>query len=455
MHAARAALILGFLSLPLGLVACSVEPAEQDSASSESELRALSSSEIVGSIAYGDTKTIAYTSSPKYRALSFQAAKGDAIDARFVGNGIDPVAYLLSSSFSTLKRNDDEGAGSNAAHLTHVITKAGTYYLVVRDAKTASGDVTITLSRTNASPGPGPGPSTNDPFDAASCNGSPITSAQLMAMLDPARGVLTKKVGRFTVSRRDRACYAGLACSDWRNGTRDITAPFATLNATFSTSSSAGNYQLPLAGDVSVSYVSNALRVSLDGDLHQSSWGATFTQDYLKQALNVDLASPTSANASGNVIVKYTWMPSLGCPNGHCQGNSSIPGTAAASWAGKSPFAVTGKVGAACLRLAASAQENVNDSNGNAYRLESEIVFSGNFASATCQAKTCAEANSTCGSISDGCGGTLNCGTCTTNNTCEVASTGNHCRAMTAAEQCAAVGRVYCPGHSDCWDACF
>lgn len=443
---------LGFLALPLGAVACSVD--DTNAVSSESDLRAMTSSEIVGSLAYGETKTIAYTSSPKYRALSFQAAEGDTIDARFVGDsGVDPVAYLLSSSFSTLERNDDESGTSNAAHFTHVITKAGTYYLVVKDAKTHSGNVTISLNGSSTQPPPPSNP--NDPFDAASCSGSPITAAKLGAMLDPARGVLSKKVGRFTLHRRDRACYPGIACSGWRDGSRNITAPFQTLNATFSTASDAGNYKLNLSGDVTVALVNNALRVSLDGDLNQSSWGGSLTPSYLSQALHFDLMSPADTNASANVIVKYTWMPTRGCPNGHCEGNSSIPGTSNATWAGESPFVVSGKVGASCLRLAASAQESVTDSSGNAYRLESDIVFSGDFASSTCHAKTCAEANSTCGTMDDGCGATLNCGSCGSNQTCQTASTGNSCRAMTAEEQCAASGRVFCPGSGGCWDACF
>ena len=453
MKSSQLALALSLLVLPV--VACSAD-ADETTDSSESELRALGATEIVGTIGYGDTKTIAYTSTPKYRAFSFQAAKGDIIDARFVGaGGVDPVGYLLSSTFGTVEHNDDETADSTAAHVTHTITKAGTYYLAVKDAKTHAGTVTISLTRTGAPPPVVPpvgNPS--DPFDAASCVGAPIASADMMAMLDPARNVLSKKVGRFTIRRRERACYTGLACSDWRAGSRDITAPFPTLNATFTTNAQPSNYQLLLVGDVTVSLSANALHVSLAGDLHSSSWGAAFTPDYLSEAVGLRIAEPTTANTSANFAVDYTWMPSLGCPNGHCAGNSSIPGSVAASWAGKSPLTVTGTVAKTCLRFAASAVENPNDANGNTYRLESELVVSGDFASASCHAKTCADASATCGTVSDGCGGTLSCGTCGNSQTCDVTASGNTCRAMTPAEQCGASGRVYCPGHSGCWDAC-
>ncbi len=454
MKLARLGILFALLSV--SVVACSSAP-DETSDSSESELRALTPAEIVGSIAYGDSKTVPYASAPKYRALSFQAAKGDKIDARFVGgNGVDPVGYLLSSSFGTLEHADDESAASNAAHVTHTISKAGTYYLAFRDAKTHAGDVTVTLKQVGAPPPVTPPPGNPaDPFDAASCAGAPIASADLMAMLDPARGVLTKKVGRFTAHRRERACYTGLPCSDWRAGTRDITAPFPTLNATFSTSSASPNYQFGLDGDVNVSFAANTLHVDLGGDVHTASWGGAFTPDYLSESIRIAVASPTTAQGTANVSIPYTWMPSLGCPNGHCAGNDSVPGVATASWAGKTPLTLTGTVTKTCLRFATSAAENTTDASGNSYRLESDIVFTGNFANATCHAKTCADVNATCGSIADGCGGTIACGACANGQTCDGSSGTQSCRAMTAEEQCSASGRVFCPGHGGCWDACF
>jgi hypothetical protein len=42
----------------------------------------------------------------------------------------------------------------------------------------------------------------------------------------------------------------------------------------------------------------------------------------------------------------------------------------------------------------------------------------GGFDSGGCRPRTCAQANASCGTINDGCGGTLSCGTCTNGQTC-------------------------------------
>lgn len=291
----------------------------------------------------------------------------------------------------------------------------------------------------------------NDPFDPGSCSGPTATSAQILAMLDPPRGVLEKKVGRFQIVRRERSCYPGFACSDWRTGSRDVTAPFSTLNETFTTSASEQRFRLDTVGDVVASYESNAVQLRLDGDRFQSSWGGPYTPDYVSQAISTSF-DPTKA-VDASPIVAYTWMPSLGCPNGHCEGNENVPGTASTSWAGK-PLSVHGTVTPTCVRLAASASEATKDAQGNGYTLESELVMLGDFSAASCQAKTCADVGATCGTASDGCGGTLSCGSCASGQTCD-SQGGNHCRALTAEEECGASGRVFCPGHSGCWDACY
>jgi hypothetical protein len=45
----------------------------------------------------------------------------------------------------------------------------------------------------------------------------------------------------------------------------------------------------------------------------------------------------------------------------------------------------------------------------------------------TCTPKTCAQLGFNCGAVSDGCGGTLNCGTCTGGQTCGGGGAANVC----------------------------
>lgn len=44
-----------------------------------------------------------------------------------------------------------------------------------------------------------------------------------------------------------------------------------------------------------------------------------------------------------------------------------------------------------------------------------------------CQVRTCAQAHAQCGAIDDGCGGSLECGECETNQRCQIEETSSRC----------------------------
>lgn len=267
--------------------------------------------------------------------------------------------------------------------------------------------------------------------------------------------MLRKNVGRFEILQRERACYPDSTCSNWTTSTtRPVTAPFATLNTEFSTAA-VDQFHLNKAGDVVAELVENTPRLTLVGDLQSDSWGASLTPSGVSQALSLTF-DPTSPASSVEPVVAYTWRPSRGCPNGHCLGQDAIPGTSPTKWAGGT-FSVSGKATSSCVLLLAARSERVKDAQKNDYALESQLVIKGSYATATCKATTCADAKATCGDVSDGCGGTLSCGTCEFNETCDVPSggAGRACRRKTRAEECAAQGKVTCNGGWDCWDACF
>jgi len=298
----------------------------------------------------------------------------------------------------------------------------------------------------------GGGGNASDPFSSASCAGPALTDAQALAMLDVPRGVLEKKVGRFTLKRRSRVCYPGQPCSEWRDGGSEITARFDRLsNATFTTAASEPRYRLNTAGDVVVSYENNGPVVRLRGDNFHASWGDSLTPTYLDQSLTT---GPMTSGAVSNapMSVDYVYAPSRGCPNGHCAGNMRLPGSAPASWIGKG-LSVHGVMTPSCIRLAQTGTESLRDANHNGYTLENELVMLGDFAAASCKPKTCAEVSFTCGTLDDGCGDKLDCGKCKSNETCDTSAGPNHCRQDTPYEACAKGGHVYCPGQG-CYDVC-
>src|SRR5262249_48909969 len=80
-----------------------------------------------------------------------------------------------------------------------------------------------------------------------------------------------------------------------------------------------------------------------------------------------------------------------------------------------------------------SSPVNINDDYYPAtLNLMSMIFVSGNWwipsgGASSCTPTTCAALGDNCGSPSDGCGGTLSCGTCTSPQTCGGGGTAYHC----------------------------
>ncbi len=155
---ARVLLPLFALSLSAAAVGCAAEELDESDAviGSEDELRALTRSEILGTLGRGETKEIAAAPKPFYRAFALEVAAGERLDVTVrsdKGDG-DPQAWLLGPTFATLARSVDVSATDPSARLTRTITKPGTYYVAVRDE--ASREVTFTVSRNGEAPPPAP-----------------------------------------------------------------------------------------------------------------------------------------------------------------------------------------------------------------------------------------------------------------------------------------------------------
>lgn len=157
--------------------ACGVttpEPYGEDDAA----LRALLPSEIVGDIAFGESKTVSYSETPRYRALHVEAAAGDVIDAWVRGaDGADAVAWIVDRRSRTLASNDDADSSTPSAHVTFAVPKAGTYYVVLRDKSFEEGPFVVTLAPTSSDAGASDaGASTSDAGSAPDA-ASPATDA--------------------------------------------------------------------------------------------------------------------------------------------------------------------------------------------------------------------------------------------------------------------------------------
>ena len=218
------------VSLWLGitsLAACSSRTEENATASQDDALRTLTAQEILGTIVYGDTKQIAYTENPRYRAFSFQGKSGDAIDIRVHAKtaGTDPIAWLLGSTFQTLQRNDNENNATRDSRIQKTLTKTDTYYVVVRESnlEAATFDVSLNVPAFTPPPPPPPPPGNSVDVFALVPYTEVLTREELLKYYAP--GAATAKLGGFGVATRQRACTASTGCAAW------IASKYATFYA--------------------------------------------------------------------------------------------------------------------------------------------------------------------------------------------------------------------------------
>jgi hypothetical protein len=121
-----------FLSLLLAACAAKVEPQDQfDDLVGKADAFS-SRMKIAGQLQYGDELRVKYSSSPLYRAVSFEALAGDPVDVWVRSTQGDPVTWLLDPSYRVVAKNDDSGDSSDS-HVWATLKKSGTFYVVFRD----------------------------------------------------------------------------------------------------------------------------------------------------------------------------------------------------------------------------------------------------------------------------------------------------------------------------------
>jgi hypothetical protein len=132
-----------FVSLLLSACSSSAAPSSGDDMSStSSELRALEPEEILGQIHYGDSVSVEYTSTPRYRAYWFTGAKGDWLDVKVASSTNDVWAFVVDDHYNTVRR------GTRG-----VLPRDGKYFIAVREGELAPATITIDFKLTVVQPG--------------------------------------------------------------------------------------------------------------------------------------------------------------------------------------------------------------------------------------------------------------------------------------------------------------
>lgn len=109
-------------------------------------------------------------------------------------------------------------------------------------------------------PAPGP-PVSNDPYDAASCQGEALSTTNVATRFTP--GATSTSLGSFTFVRRQRACNTITGCTGWSD--------IATLGPTPQEMGGSPSHYAPylMTGTATLEVGSDALRILLDTDRNQ------------------------------------------------------------------------------------------------------------------------------------------------------------------------------------------
>jgi hypothetical protein len=107
---------------------------------------------IIGSLTYGSAGQALYTSTPRYRGVSFVGKSGDKVDIWVKSAQGDSVAWLTDSAFTTLSSNDDASSSTLDSHITATLPYNDTFYIVFRDYNLTSHYFTVSLDGTAAVP---------------------------------------------------------------------------------------------------------------------------------------------------------------------------------------------------------------------------------------------------------------------------------------------------------------
>lgn len=156
MVSMRAVVVVGLVT---ALAGCAAGPSKDtDAVASDAAGLRPSTVQYLGVIEDGDTRTVAYSTPPKYRAYGFSASGGDTITIEVKSkNGGDALAWLTTSSYSALASNDDASSSTLDSKIVYAVPSGAAkraYRIVFRDYDLIAATFSVRLSIDTAGPTP-------------------------------------------------------------------------------------------------------------------------------------------------------------------------------------------------------------------------------------------------------------------------------------------------------------
>ncbi len=159
------AFLLVVAAFGLSLNACGSGEHADESDTAESELVGLAFSDVVTSLAYGNTTTVASAPTRRYRAVRFDGNVGDAVTI-WVRSSKDARAWLIGPDFKkTLASNDDADGTTKDARISFTLTKTGSHTIAFREKQSAPTSFEISLAAASSPPPVPPVPPSSNATD--------------------------------------------------------------------------------------------------------------------------------------------------------------------------------------------------------------------------------------------------------------------------------------------------
>ncbi len=218
--------ILG-IAIVSGLAACGGgEPLPKEDVSAEiSALSQLSgTSRNVGTLESGHTKSVTYSSTPKYRAITINAKPGDAIDALVHSSDGDALAWFTDSKRNVLYFNDDASGSTYDARIKYTLPAsayAGDYTLFLREYDYGASTFSVSLSITSSAPKP---ECTVDSECALGPDAGADDAAQCNAATGKCETVDAANIKCAGSSKNPHACPSGFRCTGSSSSTGSCVA---------------------------------------------------------------------------------------------------------------------------------------------------------------------------------------------------------------------------------------
>ena len=132
---------LSLLLLALAAPACALEADEGNDTEAADDELAASRVKVVGSIGADESKSVAYTASPKYRGFTYAGKKGDQVTLRGVAaNGAIVRLWVLGSGMKTLASN----SAKNGGDLRYTLKSTGSFTFALATSNASSTTITLT-----------------------------------------------------------------------------------------------------------------------------------------------------------------------------------------------------------------------------------------------------------------------------------------------------------------------